>query len=35
MDNPKEVRIGEETVLNNERPLVVLEKNKDRPAETG
>jgi ATP-dependent Clp protease ATP-binding subunit ClpX len=35
MENPKEVRIGEETVLNNERPLVVLEKNKDRPAETG
>lgn len=35
MDSPKEVRIGEETVLNNEQPLVVLEKNKDRPAETG
>ncbi len=35
MENPKEVRIGEETVLNSERPLVVLEKNKDRPAETG
>ena len=28
-------RVGEETILKNERPLVVLEKNKDRPAETG
>jgi ATP-dependent Clp protease ATP-binding subunit ClpX len=35
MDNPKEVRVGEETILNGERPLVVLEKNKTRPAETG
>ncbi len=35
MNNPKEVRVGEETILNNERPLVVLEKNKTRPAETG
>jgi len=35
MDNPKEVRVGEETIQNGERPLVVLEKNKTRPAETG
>jgi ATP-dependent Clp protease ATP-binding subunit ClpX len=35
MDNPKEVRVGEETITNGERPLVVLEKNKTRSAETG
>ena len=36
MEGPKEVRVGEETIVNGERPLVVLEKNKTRPAaETG
>jgi ATP-dependent Clp protease ATP-binding subunit ClpX len=36
MEGPKEVRVGEETIVNGERPLVVLEKNKARPtAETG
>jgi ATP-dependent Clp protease ATP-binding subunit ClpX len=35
MEGPKEVRVGEETIINGERPLVMLEKNKTRPAETG
>ncbi len=33
MEGPKDVRIGEETIINGERPLVMLEKNKT--AETG
>jgi ATP-dependent Clp protease ATP-binding subunit ClpX len=35
MNNPKEVRVGEETILKQERPLVVLGDDIKRSAETG